>query len=89
MKIYSDLEKVISINELRRKFGEIEASLPFVDRYIITKNGAPLGILTPAPQVKKELMKKTAGAFKNTPLDDDSFWNKVLKRKSRASDWKL
>lgn len=89
MRVYSNLEKVISINELRRRFGEIESSLPFVDHFIITKNGVPLGILTPAPQIKKGLMRKTAGAFKNTALDSESFWKKALKKKSRSPSWKI
>ena len=48
----------VSINDLRRNFGEIEKSLPFVSHFTITKKGKPFAILSATPQVKKELMKK-------------------------------
>ncbi len=76
-------ENTISINDLRRNFGDIEKNLPFVDRFIITKKGRPFAVLSAAPTVKKELMKKTAGAFKGTTLDNNKLWNDVLKKKSR------
>jgi len=30
-------EKTIAISDLRRKFGEVEKALPFVDHFILTK----------------------------------------------------
>lgn len=79
-------EKIIAINDLRRKFGEIEEALPFVDHFILTKKGRPFAILSATPMVKKEEMKKTAGAFKGTKVATDSFWKDVLKKKSRREN---
>lgn len=79
------LYKTIPISELRKRFGEIEAALPFVDRFILTKKGRPFAVLSATSAVKKELIKKTAGAFKKTALDSDAFWKEVLKRKSRKT----
>lgn len=76
-------ERVVSINDLRRSFGEIESALPFVDHFILTKNGKPFAILSATPLIKKEEMKKTAGAFRGTKLARDVFWKDVLKKKSR------
>lgn len=75
--------KTIAINDLRRKFGEIEEALPFVDHFILTKKGRPFAILSATPSIKKEQMMKTAGAFKGTKLATDAFWKDVLKKKSR------
>lgn len=75
-------ENTISINDLRRNFGDIEKALPFVDRFVITKKGRPFAMLSAAPTIKKELMKKTAGAFKKTDLDNDAIWKDALKKKS-------
>lgn len=79
----------ISINDLRRNFGEIERALPFVSFFIITKKGKPFAILSATPDLKKELMKKTAGAFKGTKLDDDKLWKEVLVKKSRKEEISL
>lgn len=77
-------DKTIAISELRRKFGKIEEALPYVDHFILTKKGKPFATLAATPAVKRSLMKKTAGIFKGTNLDNDAFWKEVLKRKSRA-----
>lgn len=81
MKAFSD--NTISINDLRRNFGEVEKVLPFVDHFIITKKGRPFAHLSATPTVKKELMKKYAGAFIGTMLEDERIWKKVLKKESR------
>ena len=86
MKLVSNSSRTISINDLRRKFGEIEKTLPFVDQYVVTKKGKPFALLTATPMVKRELMKKTAGAFKGTPLDKEGLWKEVLKKKSRKEE---
>lgn len=79
-------ENAIAISDLRRKFGEIEEALPFVDHFVLTKKGRPFAILSATPSIKKEQMRKTAGAFKNTKLATDAFWKDVLKKKSRKVD---
>ena len=82
-------ENRVSINDLRRNFGEIEKMLPFVPYLTITKKGRPFATLSATPALKKELMKKTAGAFKRTELDKDSFWKEVLKKKSKKGSVKI
>lgn len=86
MNVSSVSENTISINDLRRNFGEIEKILPFVDHFIVTKKGRPFAMLSATPTVKKELMKKTAGAFRRTELDRDHVWTEALKQKSRKVD---
>lgn len=76
-------ERTVSINDLRRRFGEIERELPFVDRFILTKKGKPFAVLSATRAAKREIMKDTAGAFKNTSFDRDDFWKEILKKKSR------
>lgn len=78
------MNTVIAISDLRKKFGDIEALLPYVEYVTVTKKGKPFAILTAVSEVKKEVMQKTAGAWKNTDLDDDAFWMKTLTRKSRT-----
>lgn len=83
MKLITSTDRIVAISDLRRKFGEIEKALPHVNRFIITKRGKPFAILSADPAVKREMLKKSAGAFVGTPLDDDKLWKDVLKRKSR------
>lgn len=75
-------EKSISVDELRRNFGEIKKELPFVT-FIITDRGKPIGKLSATAEIKKEMMQSTAGAFKGTELDNDALWEDVLKKHSR------
>lgn len=75
--------KTIAISDLRRKFGEVEKELPFINRFIITKKGKPFAILSADSSVKKNLLKEMAGIWKGTDLDNDKLWKDVLKRKSR------
>ena len=75
--------RTISINELRRKFGEVEKALPYINRFIITKKGKPFATLSADPSVKKNLIREMAGIWKDTDLDNDKLWKDVLKRKSR------
>ena len=77
------MPKIIPVTELRRNFGEITRSLPSIDEIILTKGGEPFAILKAAPEIKRKELRKSAGAFKGTELDNDEIWKKVLKRKSR------
>lgn len=79
------LKRIISVTELRRNFGEITANLAEIDSLILTRGGEPFAILKSTPEEKMKVLKKTAGAWKRTALDNDSFWKKVFKRKSRKS----
>lgn len=75
--------KIISITELRRKFGEVTENLAKTDGVILTKGGEPFAILKATPEEKKKFLVKTAGTWKGTSLDNDTLWKKVSKKKSR------
>lgn len=75
--------KIISITELRRRFGEVTENLAKTDAVILTKGGEPFAILRAAPEEKRKLLIKTAGTWKGTSLDEDILWEKVSKKKSR------
>lgn len=77
------MNTIIPISDLRRKFGEIEALLPYVENFTITKKGKPFATITATDDIKRSIIKKYAGAFKNTDLDSDSIWKEVLIKKSR------
>ena len=77
------MNNVIPISELRKRFGEIEKSLPYVDYFTITKKGRPIATLTAAAGIKKSVLSNLAGAFKGSDLDKDKLWKSVLKKKSR------
>jgi len=79
-----DLNNIVPITDLRRRFGEITARLAYIDSLILTKGGEPFAILKSAPNIKRKNLIKAAGAWKNTDLDDDKFWKIALKRKSRS-----
>lgn len=83
------MNTVISISGLRRKFGEIEALLPYVENFTITKKGKPFATLTATDDVKRLIIKKYAGVFKNTDLDSDKIWQEVLKKNSRKKHIKI
>ena len=83
------MNTIIPISDLRRKFGEIEALLPYVENFTITKKGRPFATLTATNDVKRSIIKKYAGAFKNTDLDSDSIWKEVLIKKSRKKQIKI
>ena len=89
MRTINVSDNIIAINDLRRRFGEIEEALPFVDHFILTKKGKPFAVLSATPLVKRELMKSMAGAFKGSPLESDNVWKKILKRKSRKRNINL
>lgn len=79
----------IPISDLRKRFGEIEAMLPYVESITITKKGRPFALLMATDDIKRSIIKKTAGALKNTDLDDDFIWQEILKKKSRKKDIKI
>ncbi len=83
------MNTIIPISDLRRKFGEIEALLPYVENFTITKKGRPFATLTATDDIKKSIIKKYAGTFKNTDLDSDSIWKEVLIKKSRKKQIKI
>ncbi len=79
--------KIIPITDLRRNFGENTEDILSVESYILTKGGRPFAIMKAAPELRRKMLKKAMGAWKNTELDDDDLWKDILKRKSRKKDW--
>jgi len=79
------LERIVSVTELRRNFGEITANLAKIDSLILTRGGEPFAILKSVPEEKKKILRGAAGAWEGTTLDNDAFWKKVSKRKSRKA----
>lgn len=77
--------RIISITKLRRRFGEVTKNLAKTDAVILTKGGEPFAILKAAPEEKRKILTKTAGAWRKTSLDSNSLWEKVFKRKSRKA----
>lgn len=75
--------RIISITELRRRFGEITETLPYSEPIIITRGGEPFAILKASKEEKGKILRKAAGAWKGTALDSDAIWKEVFKRKSR------
>jgi len=88
-KMNTSINHIISITELRKNFGRFTELLPRVDSLIVTRGGEPFAILKAVSMEKRKLMKKSSGAWKKTPLDNDSLWKEVFKRKSRKSDISL
>jgi len=80
------LDSIISITELRRNFGALTARLPEIDALILTKGGEPFAILKAVPAVKRKLLKKAAGSWKNTSLDNDKSVAEILTRRSRKKN---
>jgi hypothetical protein len=83
------MNNIVAISDLRKKFGEIEAMLPYIEYITITKKGKPFATLSATYEVKKSIIKNLAGSFKNTNMDNDELWKEVLKRKSRKKPVKL
>ncbi|MDP3724298.1 MAG: hypothetical protein Q8R11_01545 [bacterium] len=83
------LRNIISVTELRRNFGEITSRLPHVESLILTRGGEPFAILKAAPTEKNKVLRKTAGVWKHTALDEDALWKRVLHRTSRKRPIRL
>jgi len=83
------MNTTIPISDLRRRFGEIEALLPHVEHITITKKGKPFALLTATDEIKKSIIAKYAGVFKDTDLDDNLLWEEVLKKKSRNKQLRI
>lgn len=82
-------EKIIPITDLRRSFGEYTTNLARIDSLILTKGGEPFAILKALPSEKRKVMRKAAGAWKDTSLDSDTLWRKVRSRASRRKPLSL
>ena len=76
---------IIPITDFIRKFGAYADLLPSTEGIILTRDGRPFATIQATPEEKNRELLKLFGAWKNTPLDSDAFWKKVLKRKSRKT----
>lgn len=77
--------RIIPITDFRRNFGENTNDILMVESYILTKGGRPFAVVKAAPELRREMLKKSAGGWIGTNLDDDSLWKEVFKRKSRKN----
>lgn len=82
----SNFSNIVSVTDFRRNFGEITANLVKIESLLLMRGGEPFAIVKATPEAKKKALRKVAGAWKGTSLDNDNFWKKALKRKSRQSD---
>src|SRR3989344_3069215 len=87
--IISMYGRIISITELRRNFGELTDDLAISSPLILTKGGVQFAILSSAPEEKRKILKKSAGSWATTSLDDGNFWKSSLNKKSRTKAIKL
>ena len=76
-------KKIVTVTDLRRNFGEICANLARIDSLLLTKGGEPFAILKALPIQKMKILKSAAGVWKDTFLDNNEIWKKVLEKKSR------
>ncbi len=77
--------KIISVTELRRKFGEIAKHLADYDSVILTRGGRPFAVLRPTSEARREYWEKARGAWKDSALDDDGIWEKTREKASRKN----
>jgi len=78
--------KIIPITDFIRKFGEYTKVLTRLDKLILTREGRPFAIVKATPEEKNRQLARFIGIWKDTKLDDDNFWKKVLIRKSRKKE---
>lgn len=83
MEITKISEKIVPVTELRRRFGELTKNLTTIESLILTRGGKPFAIIKAVPAAKKKVLKKFAGVWKKTFLDNSLFWKRIMKRKSR------
>ena len=81
--------KIIPISDFIRKFGEYTAILPKIDKLILTREGRPFAEIKATASEKNKKLLSMAGMWKDTELDDDKLWKKVLTRKSRKKIIKI
>lgn len=81
--------KIVSTTDFIRNFGTYADMLPKLDKIILTREGRPFASVKSSPEEKNRQLLRSAGIFKGTPLEDDKFWKKVLKRKSKKKVYDL
>lgn len=81
--------KIIPVTDFVRNFGEESADILAYESFLLTKGGRPYMTVKAAPFLRRDAMKKYAGALNGTKLDNDAIWKEVFKRKSRKSIIKI
>lgn len=74
---------IVPVTDFIRKFGEYADLLPKLDEIILTREGRHFAVIKASPRERNLRLLESAGVWKNTNLDDDSFWKKTLKRKNK------
>jgi hypothetical protein len=81
--------KIISVTDFIRRFGDYADLLPTIDKIILTRDGRPFATVKAAAETKNEKLLALSGIWKNTKLDSDSFWKEILVRKNRQVQIKI
>lgn len=88
LHLYMD-NKIISVTDFIRRFGDYADLLPTIDKIILTRDGRPFATVKAAAETKNEKLLALSGIWKNTKLDSDSFWKEILVRKNRQVQIKI
>jgi prevent-host-death family protein len=70
----------ITQRELRNQSGEIMRALDRGERFVVTRNGVPVGELTPIPRRRFVPAAEAIGAFKGAPRIDHERFRRDLDR---------
>ena len=81
--------RIIPVTDFIRRFGDWAELLPEMNEIILTREGRPFATVKATAENKNEKLLGLAGVWKNTKLDNDSVWKKVLSRKNRKYRVKL
>jgi len=81
--------RIIPVTDFIRKFGDWAEILPSIDKIILTREGRPFATVKASAEIKNEKLLALAGIWKDTKLEKDSLWEKVLTRKNRKNPVKL
>ena len=81
--------RIIPVTDFIRRFGDWAEILPNIDKIILTREGRPFATVKASAEIKNEKLLALSGIWKNTKLDNNSLWDKVLTRKNRKNTVKL
>jgi hypothetical protein len=81
--------RIIPVTDFIRKFGDWAKILPEMDEIILTREGRPFATVKAAAERKNGKLLSLAGLWKNTKLDNDSVWKRVLTRGNRKYPVKI
>ena len=81
--------RIIPVTDFIRRFGDWAEILPNIDKIILTREGRPFATIKASAEIKNEKLLALSGIWKDTKLDKDSLWERVLTRKNRRIPIKL